>query len=111
MPNGEVTHQVEYSGPTHTGHSYVNTSALTPDWGRNADDLMTAKWPTPETINAPVTTLPGLPIQINEVMVNVTAENSSVGGSWVEFYYPHKKEVRANPLEVVHTHCAQEVVF
>ena len=98
MPSGEITHQVEYSGPTHTGHSYVNTSALTPDWGRNADDLMTAKWPTPEIMNAPVTTLPGLPIQINEVMVNVTAENSSLGGSWVEFYYPPQEGGSAPPV-------------
>ena len=58
MPSGEITHQVEYSGPTHTGHSYVNTSALTPDWGRNADDLMTAKWPTPETVSYTHLTLP-----------------------------------------------------
>ena len=98
MPSGDVTHQVEYSGPTHTGHSYVNTSSSAPNWGHNAEDLMTAKWPTPESINAPVTMVPGLPFQINEVMVNVTAANSSVGGSWVEFYYPPQEGGAGQPI-------------
>ena len=87
MPDGNITHQVEYSGPTAPGHSYVNLSAATPDWGRNADALMTAKWPTPLQFNAPNTILPGLGIQMNEILINASTAPESTG-TWVEFYYP-----------------------
>ena len=87
MPSGEITHQVEYAGPTHSGHSYVNMSAFTPDWGRNADLLNTAKWPTPENQNTQNMIIPELRIQINEVVANAS-ENGTVGDAWIELYYP-----------------------
>ena len=87
MPDGNITHQVEYSGPTAPGHSYVNLSATTPDWGRNADALLTAKWPTPLQFNAPNAILSGLGIQINEILINASTAPESTG-TWVEFYYP-----------------------
>ena len=87
MPSGDITHQVEYAGPTAPGHSYVNLSSTAPEWGRNADSLMTAKWPTPMDFNSPNAILPGLSIQMNEILVNAsTAPDSS--GAWIEFYYP-----------------------
>jgi phosphatidylserine/phosphatidylglycerophosphate/cardiolipin synthase-like enzyme len=87
VPSGEITHQVEYSGPTHPGHSYVNISAFTPDWGRNAYSLNTAKWPTPENHNPSNMIVPESRIQINEVMANASA-NDPNGDSWIELYYP-----------------------
>ncbi|MEE2748177.1 MAG: lamin tail domain-containing protein [Candidatus Thermoplasmatota archaeon] len=89
MPSGEVTHQVEYSGPTHPGHSYVNTTASTPDWGRNANPLNTAKWPTPETNNPPNTIIPQPQLQMNEILANASST-----GSWVELYYPEGNEMQ-----------------
>jgi len=87
MPSGEVTHHVEYSGPTRPGHSYVNLSSSTPDWGRNSDALNTAKWPTPESNNPLNTIIPEPQLQMNEVMINASSQDA-VGGSWVELYYP-----------------------
>ena len=87
MPSGEITHQVEYAGPTHPGHSYVNISAFTPDWGRNAEPLNTAKWPTPAIHNPLNMIIPDSRIQMNEVMAN-QSDDDPVGGSWVELYYP-----------------------
>ena len=87
MPSGDITHQVEYSGPTHPGHSYVNISTFTPDWGRNAEPLNTAKWPTPENNNPLNMIIPESRIQINEVMANASVGDPA-GGSWLELYYP-----------------------
>ncbi len=87
MPSGDITHQVEYTGPTSPGHAYVNLSSTAPDWGRNANSLMTAMWPTPMDFNSPNTILPGLNIRMNEILVNATTAPES-SGSWVEFYYP-----------------------
>jgi len=85
MPDGMVTHQVEYSGPTKPGHSYVNSTSIIGDWGRNAILLETAKWPTPGQLNSPLDTLPGIGFQINEILTNATGIST---GTWVEFYYP-----------------------
>ena len=87
MPSGEITHQVEYSGPTHSGHSYVNMSANSPDWGRNANPLNTAKWPTPENHNPSDMIVSESRIQINEVMANASGSDP-VGTPWIELYYP-----------------------
>ncbi|MED5487194.1 MAG: lamin tail domain-containing protein [Candidatus Thermoplasmatota archaeon] len=87
MPSGEITHQIEYNGPTHPGHSYVNTSGMLPHWGRNSIPLNTAAWPTPGGLNPPINLIPDNQIVVNEIMVNASMEGA-VGGSWVELYYP-----------------------
>jgi phosphatidylserine/phosphatidylglycerophosphate/cardiolipin synthase-like enzyme len=109
MPSGEITHQVQYSGPTAPGHSYVNNTAMTPDWGRNVDPLTTAKWPTPEQFNAPNTVLPGLDIQMNEILVNASTAPESVG-TWVEFYYPENGQSQPIDGSSLTLHTATGVV-
>ena len=87
MPSGEITHQIEYTGPTRPGHSYVNTSGMIPGWGRNAVPLDTAAWPTPGALNPPLNVLPDNQLLVNEIMINASMEGA-VGGSWIELYYP-----------------------
>ncbi len=85
LPSGEITHQVEYVGPSHPGHSYVNASGNIPDWGRNGNPLVTAIWPSPGTLNPNGMILPDL-WQINEIMINETTE-------WVEVHLAQGPDV------------------
>ena len=78
LPGGEIAHQVEYTGPTNAGHSYVNATGGLPEWGLNNAPLVTSMWPTPAALNPQGALLPDT-WQLNELMVNGTVE-------WVELH-------------------------
>ncbi len=100
MPNGDITHQVEYAGPTHPGHSYVNSTDMMPDWGRNAEPLVTAKWPTPGTLNPSAITQTVGSIQINEVLANGSQAMPAPDGEWIEIHYPVDENLAQMPIDL-----------
>ncbi|MDP6899257.1 MAG: lamin tail domain-containing protein [Candidatus Thalassarchaeaceae archaeon] len=101
MPNGDISHQVEYDGPTFVGHSYVNVSSSIPDWGRNAQPLVTSKWPTPAASNPSDMVVPGLEFQLNEIMTNASQDGvAAPEGEWVELHYPFIEGAMQMPIDL-----------
>jgi len=86
LPGGDITHQVEYVGPSRAGHSYVNATGGIPDWGRNANPLVTSMWPTPAALNPSGVIQPDV-WQINEVLANQTQNE------WIEIHLPEGMDI------------------
>jgi len=104
MPNGDITHEVSYAGPTKVGHSYVNASGAIPEWGDNQDLLTTAMWPTPAEMNPSGAILPA-DWQINEVMVNSTDDSlPAPDGEWIEIHMPAVDDGQASSMLLTNYH-------
>lgn len=104
MPNGDITHEVSYAGPTKPGHSYTNSTGAMPDWGDNQDMLATSMWPTPAALNPSGGIFPA-DWQINEVMINATDDaQPAPDGEWIEIHMPAVDDGQASSTLLTNYH-------